>query len=148
MSEVSVLDRTVQKTHQWLHDVEKELSWRDERRAYTALRAVLNSLRDRLTLEEVAQFGAQLPMFLRGVYYQRWDPTHTPIRKRDSETFLGEVRAAFERTNEPHVDAEKIARGVFKVIAKHISPGETEHVRKMLPRGVREFWPNESCGSL
>jgi len=42
----------------------------DERRAYNALRAVLHALRDRLTTEEIAQFGAQLPTFVRGVYYE------------------------------------------------------------------------------
>jgi uncharacterized protein (DUF2267 family) len=60
----------VQKTHESVLAVQKELVWIDERRAYHALRAVLHALRDRLTLEETAQFGAQLLTFVRGVYYE------------------------------------------------------------------------------
>ena len=41
MGQIKALDRTVQKTHEWVHAVQRELKWMDERRAYTALRAVL-----------------------------------------------------------------------------------------------------------
>ena len=41
-------------------------------KAYLALRTVLHALRDRLTLEEAVQLGAQLPMLVRGFYYEGW----------------------------------------------------------------------------
>jgi uncharacterized protein (DUF2267 family) len=37
-------------------------------------------VRDRLTVEETAQMGAQLPMLVRGIYYAERDP-----KKRDVE---------------------------------------------------------------
>ena len=146
MGQIKTLDRTVQKTHEWVHAVQKELVWMDERHAYNALRAVLHALRDRLTLEETAQFGAQLPTFVRGVYYEGWDPTHTPLRRRDAESFLAQIRAAFRRT-QPAVDAGTVARAVFRVIEERISHGEIEHIKSLLPARIRQFWSEDESGT-
>jgi uncharacterized protein (DUF2267 family) len=110
--------------------------------AYNALRAVLHALRDRLTTEEIAQFGAQLPTFVRSVYYEGWDPTHTPLRKRDVESFLAQIRAAFEKT-QPAVDPRTVARAVFRVIEERVSPGEIEHIKGLLPARIRQFWSED-----
>ena len=48
------------------------MDWDDKHRAYRLLRATLHALRDRLTAHEAVQFGAQLPMFIRGFYYDGW----------------------------------------------------------------------------
>ncbi len=74
MTGLEVFDSTVQKTNIWLNDILEELHWEDRNKAYMALRTTLHALRDRLTLEEVAQFSAQLPMLIRGIYYEGWDP--------------------------------------------------------------------------
>lgn len=52
-----VFDDTVQKTNIWLNEVMDELG-PDRQRAYRALRAVLHTLRDRLTTEEAAHLSA------------------------------------------------------------------------------------------
>jgi uncharacterized protein (DUF2267 family) len=72
-----VFDRTLYKTHTWLKEIMEVLGTEDRHRAYMALRAVLHALRDRLTVEEVAQLGAQLPMLIRGLYYEGWDRSVT-----------------------------------------------------------------------
>jgi hypothetical protein len=59
------------------------------------LRATLHALRDRLTVEEVAQLGAQLPMLIRGFYYEGWDPTGKPLRERHEEQFLVRISREF-----------------------------------------------------
>ena len=57
---LAVFDTTVQKTNVWLKGIMQELGWEDRHKAYMALYTTLHALRDRLTLEETAQFGAQL----------------------------------------------------------------------------------------
>src|SRR3979409_1993907 len=81
---------TVDKTNRILHEIEEAFGWPKERRnqSYAALRGVLHALRDRLTVEEAAQFGAQLPMLVRGLYYEGWDPSKTPVKLRRDE-FVG-----------------------------------------------------------
>src|SRR5689334_23087261 len=141
MSTLAILDKSVQKTNVWLRDVNSELSWFTFQRGYLALRAVLHALRDRLSTPEIAQFGAQLPIFIRGIYYEGWNPAHTPVKSRGKELFLRQVRSHFEHTRNPDVDAEEITRAIFRVLAKHISGGELEQVKHLLPHELRDLWP-------
>src|SRR5579871_3560662 len=147
MSTLAILDRSVQKTNVWLKDVNAELSWFTFPRGYLALRAVLHALRDRLTAPEVAQLAAQLPIFIRGVYYEGWNPSRTPIKSRGKELFLRQVRAEFAHTRNPDVDAEGVTRAIFRVMAKHVSKGELEQVKHLLPHELRDFWPEEKAAA-
>ena len=92
---LEVFDTTVHKTNSWLKEVMQEIHCEDRRKAYLALRATLHALRDRLTVEEVAQLGAQLPMLVRGFYYEGWDPTRKPVKLRDKEEFLARSEQKF-----------------------------------------------------
>jgi uncharacterized protein (DUF2267 family) len=74
-TDLEVFDTTVHKTNSWLHELMEELGWSDRHKAYLALRATLHALRDRLTVQGVAQLGAQLPMLIRGFYYEGWVPS-------------------------------------------------------------------------
>jgi len=144
---LAVFDTTLQKTHAWLGEVMQELGTDDRHKAYLALRAVLHALRDRLTVEEVAQLGAQLPMLIRGFYYEGWDPTGKPLKERHKEEFLRHIYRYFKTTRygEPDVDPEQVARAVFRVLARRVSEGEIEDVVRILPRELRELWPETSA---
>jgi hypothetical protein len=72
---LEVFDTTLHKTNIWLNDLMQIGGWQDRQVAYRALRATLHALRDRLTIDEVAQLSAQLPMLIRGFYYENWDPS-------------------------------------------------------------------------
>ncbi len=143
---LEVFDTTLHKTHAWLKEVMKELGTEDRHKAYLALRSVLHALRDRLTVEEVAQLGAQLPMLIRGFYYEGWDPTGKPVKERHKEDFLAHIYRAFKttRAGEPDIDPEAVARAVFRVLARKISEGEIEDIARILPREIRELWPEEA----
>jgi uncharacterized protein (DUF2267 family) len=86
-------DTTVDKTNRILKKIEESYGWPKERRnqSYNALRAVLHALRDRLTVDESADFAAQLPMLVRGVYYDGWDPSRVP-KKMNRDDFLDQIR--------------------------------------------------------
>lgn len=74
---LEVFDKTVQTTNAWLKEI-TEATGLDRRRAYRVLAAVLHALRDRLTVDEVAQLGAQLPILVRGLYYDNGTPPESP----------------------------------------------------------------------
>jgi uncharacterized protein (DUF2267 family) len=136
---LEVFDRTLQKTNSWLQDLEQILQWADKHKVYLALRATLHALRDRLTVEEVAHLGAQLPMLIRGFYYESWDPTGKPVRERHREQFLARIEQQFK--DDPAVDPDVVARAVFFIIEHRISEGEIKDVKQVLPAEVRELWP-------
>ncbi len=139
---ISAFDSTINTTNVWLRDLMDRLGWHDKHRAYYALRVVLHTLRDRLTVEQVAALGAQLPMLVRGFYYEGWHPGGKPVKERKKEVFLAPIAAAFR--DHPKIDPEQIARTVFRIIAEHVSPGEVKHLRISLPGEIRSLWPEET----
>jgi uncharacterized protein (DUF2267 family) len=135
-----LFDGTVQKTQIWLNDLMSELGWENHpNKAYLALRTVLHALRDRLTVEEAVQLGAQLPMLVRGFYYEGWTLKGKPHKERHKEDFLAHIKDAFK--NDVTIRPESIVRAVFKVMARHTSKGEIEDVKGMLPKVFQELWP-------
>jgi len=136
---LEAFDTTIHKTNSWLNDLMLALDWSDRHKAYLALRATLHALRDRLTVEEVAHLGAQLPMLIRGFYYEGWDPTGKPVRERRVEAFL--IWIAQQFPDDPFIDPEPIARAVFRTLARRVSEGEIEDVKPVLPAGIRALWP-------
>jgi uncharacterized protein (DUF2267 family) len=89
---LEVFDKTLQITHIWVDEIMAELG-PDRQRAYHALRAVLHALRDRLPLNLAAHLGAQLPLLVRGIYYDSWDPQPETTRERKQAEFLERVTA-------------------------------------------------------
>lgn len=136
---LKVFDKTLQTTNIWLDDLMKELDWNDRERAYHALWVVLRALRDRLPIGNVAHLAAQLPLLLRGVFYEGWQPEGKPVREHTQDQFLVHVTEAFLFDVDAH--SKTIAQAVFKVIAKHVSAGEVEKVKHALPKGIRDLWP-------
>ncbi len=137
---LETFDATIHKTNAWLSEIMAQLDTNDRHEAYHALRAVLHVLRDRLTVEEVVQFGAQLPMLIRGFYYEGWNPAGKPL-KWNKEEFLSSVRESFRGASAP--DSEKITRIVLTVLTHHVSEGEVKNVKNILPKALRELWPRE-----
>ena len=65
---LEVFDKTIQTTNIWLNEIMERLG-PDRQVAWKVLSTVLHKLRDRLPLELAAHLGAQLPLLVRGVYY-------------------------------------------------------------------------------
>jgi uncharacterized protein (DUF2267 family) len=136
---LDVFDRTLHRTNSWLSDIMHVLGSQDRHAAYVAMRATLHALRDRLPVEEVAQLGAQLPMLVRGSYYEGWDPTAKPLKIRHKDEFL--ARVAQEIPGDDAADVEQLVRAVFAVLAARVTEGEIKDVRHVLPEEVRRLWP-------
>ena len=137
---IDAFDKTLQKTHVWLNEIMQEMGWESERhKAYLGLRTVLHALRDRLTVEEAVQLGAQLPMLIRGFYYEGWKLSGKPVRERHEEEFLSHIKAVFR--DDVTVDPKRLARAVLKLLASRVSAGEIEDIQHLLPRELRALWP-------
>lgn len=131
-------DSSVQTTNEWLGEIARELGWEDRHKAYHAMRAVLHALRDRLPVENVAHLASQLPMLVRGFYYEGWQPSAATTRDHTQNEFLVHVTEAF--LLDPDAQSKEIAEAVFRVLARHISAGEVDKVKSTLPKGIRELW--------
>ena len=137
MSEIGVtaLDHTIQETNIWLKAAEKQLGLRNRQQAYNALRAVLHVLRDRLTLAAGVNFGTQLPMLIRGIYYEGWHHAGTPTKDHHLEEFVDDIF----RQLPPQfpVDPLSVARGIFEVLWEKLDPGEFDKLMGQLAVPLR-----------
>ena len=131
---------TTDKTNRLLRIIEEEYGWPSARRhqSYAALRAVLHALRDRLTADEAAQLGAQLPMLVRGIYYEGWDPSRVP-KKLHRDEFLERVRAEFPY--EAEGGTERLVRTVLRALGHHVSPGEWDDIKASMPKDLAGVIP-------
>ncbi len=136
---LSSFENTVHKTNVWLKDVMQELGWGSPDRAYLALRAVLHTLRDHLSTEEVADLAAQLPMLVRVSYFEGWSPNRRTTQERHKNQFIAHVDKAF--ADDMTVDSEEVTRAVFRVVSKHVSSGEIADIKHTLPESIRMLWP-------
>jgi uncharacterized protein (DUF2267 family) len=135
---IEAFEHALQQTNVWLKDLMRRLETDDRHAAYVALRATLHALRDRLTVEEAAHLGAQLPMLVRGLYYEGWRPAGKPLKEHTATAFIEHVRA---EARNPHLDPEAAVRAVFGLLAERVSAGEIEDVKTVLPRPIRALWP-------
>jgi uncharacterized protein (DUF2267 family) len=131
---------TVDKTNHILHQIEDAYGWSQSRRnqSYGALRASLHALRDRLAVDEAAQLAAQLPMLVRGIYYEGWDPSRVPIRM-NREQFVQRVRQEFRY--EVDGGMERLVRTVINALRPQISDGEWHDVRAVMPKDLVTVLP-------
>ena len=136
------IEHTVQITHAWINELYELLGWESKSRSYRLLRTVLQAVRDWLTVNEAAAFGAQLPTLLRGVYYEHWHPAGTPVRERHRTTFLARVDEAFR--TDPILCTPDAVSAVFELLSKKLGPGEINKVRHALPADLRALWPISS----
>ncbi len=134
---LEVFDKTLQTTNIWLRDIMDEIG-PDRRTAWKVLSVVLHKLRDRLPLEVAAHLGAQLPLLVRGVYYDQFRPDLLPLNWNDMGDLVDEVADWLSDTRP--VNPNLAVRAVFRVLSMHIPPGQIEKVRNALPRRVRQAW--------
>ena len=137
---VDAIERTVQKTHVWLHEISAGLKVDDERTAYHALRAVLHAIRDRLTVEDAVALGAQLPLLVRGIYFEGWHPHGKPLRVRKAEEFLQLVADYLAQDAEIELEPRRAIDAVFGTLHAHADSGAVEKLFHALPPDIQSVF--------
>jgi len=137
MTGLRVFDETLHTTQTWLHELESRLALDDRQAAYRVLRAGLHTLRDALEVIESAHLSAQLPMLIRGIYFEGWRPSATPHRFRDREEFLAAMKKALGPRSD--IPPEAAMGQLVEVMRMHVSEGEMEDVRRCVPEAYRDL---------
>lgn len=136
---ITAFTRAAQQAQQWVNELNDDLNWEDKGRAYHLLRSVLHTTRDFLSIEEVADLSAQLPIVIRGVFFEEWDPATAPVWKRKKQDFVAQIAREFE--NEPLENIDEAVAAVFRLLDRHISQGEITQVRNSMQKSLRKLWP-------
>jgi uncharacterized protein (DUF2267 family) len=138
MKNLGVFEKTTQKTAHWIESVAHEMGSSDMERSYHVLRSVLHALRDRLPPDEAVHLGAQMPMLVRGFYYEGWHSADKPEPYRHKQEFLEHI--ARDVPDLDPVQRERAASAVFAVLTKELAGAEAEQARHALPEEVRDLW--------
>jgi len=127
-SGVAALDHTVQETNVWLRAVAEQLHFEDRHHAHIALR-------DRLLPEVAVHLGAQLPMLVRGLYYEGWHMVGMPVKDRSVEEFADHVLQSLPPRFP--MDPLAVARSVFEILWERLDPGEFAKLMDHWPASLR-----------
>lgn len=137
---LDVFDKTIQTTNIWLNELTEKLG-PDRQVAWKVLSTVLHKLRDRLPADAAAHLGAQLPLLVRGVYYDQYEPSRQPADWNTADEFIHEVEKWLSDIRP--VDPKDAIAEVFDVLSRHVSQGEIDKVRAVLPSGIRALWRSD-----
>lgn len=136
---VPQLKRATQQTQEWIKELSAAPPFEEPEQAYAYLRAVLHALRDRMTVEEAAHFGSQLPMLVRGFYFEGWRPALAPNEFETADAFHARVQESLGgaplRSSVSIVDG---TRAVLELLDAEVDEGQMKHVRAQLPGDLAE----------
>lgn len=135
---LDVFDTTVQQSNLWLKEIMERLRSDDRHLAYQALRATLHVIRDRIGPENAVHFGAQLPMLIRGLYFEGWKMSNKPTHTRHIKDFLDDIEDEMRRHLGDY--REDVVQAVFDTIADRIDPGEVSKLIKFFPDELKPLW--------
>jgi uncharacterized protein (DUF2267 family) len=134
---LDVFDRTLQTTHLWLNDISEQLI-PDRQLSWKVLGVVIRGIRDMLPTDLSAHLGAELPLLVRGAYYDQFRPAAQPVRDGDLEGFI--ARIAAELSDNRPTDPRDAARAVLATLSRRVPRGQIDKVRDALPKRLRDFW--------
>lgn len=136
---LEVIDHAAHTTHEWVNELAGRLDWVSKQSVLRLLRVTMHQIRDHLQVDELAQFSAQLPLLIRGMFFEGWVPKRTPSKDRSAETFVKAIEDHLGETDD-YRGPEDITY-VFLLLNAHLSSGEVEDVRASLPANIRAYWP-------
>ena len=139
-SSTPTIDRAEEVAHDWINELGDYLDWSNDARTHRLLRTVLHAIRDFLTVDEAADLAAQLPVLIRGIYYEGWDPSSTPARPHTAVAFMDRINAAFER--DPLENPEAAVACVIKLLYRHVTSGEMTQVRRSMRKDLHFLFPD------
>jgi uncharacterized protein (DUF2267 family) len=140
---LDILDKSVQTTNIWLNEITAAIG-PDRQLAWHVLGVVLRALRDRLPTDDSAHLAAQLPLIVRGAFYEQYRPAVQPQVIRTQEEFLERIAEGC-RDVRP-VDPAEAVQAVFATLSRHIPAGQLEKTRHTLPDEIRRLWPEDIKG--
>lgn len=114
----------------WVKEFQAEFPQVSEVEAAEAFRAVLHSIRDRMPLAELANFGSALPASVRGEFYGAW----TPGARDFSPEFEEDVRRRLGPLSD-RMNATQAVRAAWRVLDRHLDEPSLDMLH-VFPRSV------------
>src|SRR5207248_544841 len=131
---LETFDRSIHATNLWLKEISKELAV-ERQVAWRSLGVILRVLRDRLTVDDAAHLAAQLPLMIRGAFYEQYRPVVQPDAIRSRQEFIARVADGLAGGGKP-VIPERAAKAPLGAVERHLAEHGTAQVRHALPEAI------------
>lgn len=109
---------------QWLLDIQRELGWDSADKTYSATRAVLQAIRDRLPVEEVIHLAAGLPLIMKGMVLDGYDYTKKPAPIWTQNLFYELVEEYYNPLKRNLIHPEFVVPAVIRALNRRMGGGE------------------------
>jgi uncharacterized protein (DUF2267 family) len=131
-------DKHCKEGNEWLLEIGDRAGFPDRTDwSYGCLRAVLHTLRDRTTIEEVFQLSAQLPVLIRGILFEGYKPSGKP-EKLNAEEFMSRIKKDLGNANP--ISANDAFRVIIELLYDRTTTGEMDDIRGQMPKAIQQIW--------
>jgi uncharacterized protein (DUF2267 family) len=127
-----VLATALSDATRWIDTVAREAGT-DRATALLVLGAGLHALRDRLGVVAAADLSRDLPVVVRGLFFDGWTPAATPVRDRTLRDWLVTLEGHLIAADADAVPPETAARAVFATLRAHLGEARCRRLARVLP---------------
>ncbi len=121
----------------FLDDVKERMFLESDNMAFTAVDAVLQVFRRRLTAQQGLDFAAVLPSVLRAIFVQGWDTTKGPVPFSKRSELIAEVKQNRKNHN---LTPDNAIEATAWAIRRCTNNRDFERVLQKMPEGAVAFW--------
>lgn len=116
---------------------------RESEKTVRLLKAVLHSIRDRVTMGEAHHIMAQLPFALKGLYVDQWHEREHPLRYDTMDEFKSCVKEYQKLYGEANFNWEQSTEELVKITLNmlkenYFSGGQIDHILGQLPHEIQQ----------
>jgi len=140
-------DKFAQEANEYLNELAAGLGHPEEKgQTYILLRAVLHTLRDRITISESLHVLAQLPMFLKGVYVEQWQYREQPLPFASVAEFKDAVKQEQAKLGEQQFNWPQHTEDLIQMVltslgTRYLTEGQLQHIATQMPKEVQKLFP-------
>lgn len=121
----------------FLSDAKDGLDLTSDNAAYTAVDAVFQVFRRRLTVAQGLAFADVLPAVLRAMFVFRWDADAVPVAFAPRDVLTAEVQAIRPHHN---LTPPNAIAAVARALRGHVNEADLDRVLAELPDGASDYW--------
>ena len=134
---LDVFDKSLHATNAWLDEIADDIG-PDRHVAWKVITVVLHKTRDQLPVELAARLGAELPLLIRGAYYDPFEPNRQKVKCCNLEELTDEIAKWLSGARRIHPSLA--LQAVWATLSRQVPVGLIRKVQEVLPHDLREFW--------
>jgi uncharacterized protein (DUF2267 family) len=140
-------EKFAQEGNAYINQLAADLGHPQEKgQAYILLRAVLHTIRDRITISESFHLLSQLPMFLKAVFTEHWQYREQPLQFQTVEEFKDAVKEEQARHGEQQFNWSQSTEDLISMVlsslgTRYLTEGQLQHIAMQMPKEVQPLFP-------